>query len=143
MYVRNTLAAAFVTLMVGCSTGGVAPEPVLIGPDTPEALVAQAQGDAYNRRDLEAFMSLFAEDAELYEFPDKLLYKGRAQMRPVYAKLFAEATELRSVVTHRLPQGRFVVDRATTTGLPGMGPLTGLEIYEIQDGRILRIWFVD
>ncbi|WP_237153401.1 hypothetical protein [Oryzibacter oryziterrae] len=42
---------------------------------TPEAVVA-AQLLAYNAKDLEALLSLYAEDAEQYEHPNTLLAKG-------------------------------------------------------------------
>ena len=106
----------------------------------------RAQFDAYNRRDLEAFTATLAPDARLYVFPDSLLYAGHAQLRPVYARLFVEATGLRAVVHDRMVQGRYVIDRETTYGLPGRAPLTGVAISEVRDGRVVRVvrvWFLD
>lgn len=99
--------------------------------------------DAYNRRDLEGFLALFAPDARLYAFPDTLLFEGHDQLRAVYGKLFTEAVDLHAEVTDRLVQGRFVIDREITTGMPGKPAMTGLAIYEVRDGRVSAVWFVD
>jgi hypothetical protein len=124
--------------------------PARSGPDRVELLVDSAsamlvagQVAAYNDRDLERFLSSFAPDVQLYAFPDSLLYTGRDTLRVVYGRLFADAGALHARVTHRLTAGRWVVDREITTGLPGHGPLTGLAIYEVRDGQITRVWFLD
>jgi hypothetical protein len=86
---------------------------------------------------------MFAPDARLYQFPDTLLLEGHDALRRAYGKLFSEASALHAGVTHRTVQGRFVIDREITTGMPGKGPVTGVAIYEVVDGRVSRVWFVD
>lgn len=115
------------------------------GTDAAEVVrVVQAQVDAYNRRDLEAFLAVLAPDVRLYAFPDSLLYAGRDTLRVVYGRLFATASGLRADVTARLVQGAHVLDQETTHGLPGArGPLTGVAIYEVRRGRVTRIWFLE
>jgi hypothetical protein len=107
-----------------------------------EAIV-QAQVDAYNNRDLSAFLKHFSQDAKLYTFPDTLLFAGADTLRSVYGQLFAAATQLKAEVTNRVVQGRFVIDREITTGMPGRGPHTGIAIYEVRGGLITRVWFLD
>lgn len=55
----------------------------------PEAVV-QRQLDAYNARDLEAWLATYAEDARQYEHPGKLVAQGHAQMRERMAVRFRE-----------------------------------------------------
>jgi uncharacterized protein (TIGR02246 family) len=105
--------------------------------------VVQRQLDAYNRRDLEAFVAQYAPDVRIYAFPDKLLFQGHEKMRADYGPLFAEAVGLHAEVTDRIVQGRFVIDREVVTGMPGKERITGLAIYEVTDGRISAVWFVD
>lgn len=121
------------------------PAPIAIAGDDAAAVerVLRAQVDAYNRRDLDAFMSVFARNARMYTFPGKLMFSGRDAIRAVYAKLFARATALRSEVTHRIIQGAFVIDREITTGIPGEKPHTGVAIYEVRGGLITRVWFLE
>src|SRR5580693_760806 len=45
-----------------------------------EAVVAR-QLDAYNARDIDAFMAAWREDAEYFEHPDRLLARGAAEIR--------------------------------------------------------------
>ena len=60
----------------------------------PEAVV-QAQLEAYNARDLDAFLATYAENAELYEHPSKLLASGMAQLRERYAASVSFASSAR------------------------------------------------
>ncbi|HZV45439.1 MAG TPA: amidohydrolase family protein, partial [Saprospiraceae bacterium] len=55
--------------------------------ETPEALV-QRQLNAYNFRNIEAFLETYDDDVEVYKDKDHLLYKGKAEMRKIYAELF-------------------------------------------------------
>ena len=48
---------------------------------SPPAAVMDRHLAAYNARALDDFMALFAPDAALFEFPDKLLAKGTAEIR--------------------------------------------------------------
>ena len=142
----RVFAAVCLVAFVSCSSarpiaGTHAPAPASLGSDVES--VVQRQVDAYNRRDLDAFIALFTPDARLYEYPDKLLYEGHSQLRAVYEKLFTEAVDLRGDVTHRIVQGNFVIDREVITGMPGKGPLTGVAIYEVKGGRVSRVWFLD
>lgn len=116
--------------------------PLTVGSGPAEAVI-QAHLEAYNRRDLAAFMATLAPDVRMYQFPDSLLYSGRDTLRAVYGRLFERATGLDATITHRFVQGRFVVDRGITTGLPGQAPITDVEIFEVRDGLITRIWFLD
>ena len=50
---------------------------------TPEMLVQQ-QLNAYNARGIDAFLAPYADDVELYQFPDKLIGKGKDAMRKAY-----------------------------------------------------------
>jgi hypothetical protein len=48
---------------------------------TSTEIPVQKQLDAYNARDIEAFMQCWADDCEYHEFPDRLLARGAAQIR--------------------------------------------------------------
>jgi hypothetical protein len=108
----------------------------------PEAVV-QAQLSAYNARDLNAFLATYAEDAQLFEHPAKLLASGEAQMRERYAARFAEPN-LHAVVVKRIVMGNFVIDheRITRTFPEGTGAQDAIAMYEVQGARITRVWFI-
>ena len=108
----------------------------------PEAIV-EAQLAAYNARDLDAFLETYAEDAQLFEHPSRLLASGAAQLRERYAARFAEPN-LHAVVTRRIVMGNVVIDHETVTrSFPeGTGTQEAIAMYEVQGTRITRVWFI-
>ena len=108
----------------------------------PEAVV-QVQLAAYNARDLDAFLATYAEDAQLFEHPSKLLASGLAQLRERYAARFAEPN-LHAVVMQRIVMGNVVIDheRVTRTFPEGTGAQDAIAMYEVRGTVITRVWFI-
>jgi hypothetical protein len=108
----------------------------------PEAIV-QAQLEAYNARDLDAFLATYAEGAELFEHPSKLLASGMAQLRERYAARFADPL-LHAVVLRRIVVGNFVIDHERVRRMfpEGLGTMDAVATYEVQGDRIVRVWFI-
>ncbi len=109
---------------------------------SPETIV-QAQVEAYNARDIDAFLATYAEDAQLFEHPAKLLATGSVQMRERYAARFKEPN-LHAVIVKRIVMGNVVVDheRVTRTFPEGTGVLDAVAIYEVQNGKIAKGWLI-
>jgi hypothetical protein len=108
----------------------------------PEAVV-QRQLDAYNDHDTEALMAIYAEDANLFEHPSKLLASGSAQLRERYVARFKDLN-LQAALNRRMVMGHFVIDHETVTQTfpEGTGRLELLALYEVQKGRIANAWFI-
>lgn len=104
--------------------------------------VVQAQLEAYNRRDIDAFLNTYASDAKLDDHPQKLLASGPGQMRPAYAQLFRQAPNLKARVSRRIVQGDFVIDQEVVTGLPDNQEVTAVAVYEVKGGKVQNVWFV-
>lgn len=104
--------------------------------------VAQAQLDAYNAQDIDAFAAVFAEGAEVFmNLGDTVpSMRGRAEIHRRYGKMFADHPNNKSTLIGRMVQGRFVFDHEYITGRDQ--PLQIMAIYEVEDGMILRCWFV-
>lgn len=115
-------------------------EPDDILPDSPVDL-AQRQLNAYNARDIEAFLEPYSEDVELYSFPDQLMGKGRSFMRSTYSKMFENTPELHCELVNRIIQGDTVIDRERVTGF-GAKPLEATAIYKVKDGKIVKVYFL-
>lgn len=107
---------------------------------TPEE-VAQSRIEAYNRRELEALIGLYAPDARFYEPPDRLRDSGIEQIRQTYTRRFASEPRGKITVAQRMTEGHFVVDREIETGGTGQ-PESALVISEILDGKIVRVWIL-
>lgn len=105
--------------------------------------VVQRQLDAYNARDIEALLAVYADDAQLFEHPSTLLAVGTAQLRERFAARFREPN-LHAELLHRRVVGRIVVDheRVTRTFPAGPGTIELVMIYEIVGGRIQRAWSI-
>jgi hypothetical protein len=102
----------------------------------------QQQLEAYNARDIEAFMRWWADDCEYYAFPSTLLARGAAQVRERHVARFVEP-DLFGKLIHRAAVGNVVIDqeRVTRTFPEGVGEVDVLAIYEIADGKIAKAWF--
>jgi hypothetical protein len=110
--------------------------------NTPEQ-AAQAQLDAYNARDLEAFLLPYHEEVELARLPGHEVFaRGHGEMRAIYGKLFADAPELCCRLLNRVCHDRFVVDHEDVTGIPGRERIGAVAIYEVVDGLIAKAWFL-
>lgn len=112
-------------------------------PTTNPAAVVQRQFDAYNARDLGQLLAVYAEDAQIFEHPDKLLASGTAQLRERFAARFQEPN-LYATLLNRTVMGSIVVDHEEICrNFPeGKGKLRLLMIYEVQNGRITKTWII-
>ena len=113
-----------------------------IGPNaSPEAIV-DAQLAAYNRRDLEGFLSFYAVDAILANHPDQVTQTGKAEMRTRYQQRFSNPN-LHAEIIKRITFGRFVIDHERVVAAPpAEGTLEAVAVYEIKDGKIVRVTFL-
>ena len=111
-------------------------------PTSPEGVV-QAQLDAYNAHNIDAFLATYADDAQLFEHPAKLLASGQTEMRERYTSRFREPN-LHASVVKRIVMGNIVIDheKVTRTFPEGTGTLDAVAIYEIQSGKIARAWLI-
>jgi putative hydrolase of HD superfamily len=108
------------------------------------AEVIQAQLDAYNAHDLQRWLNTYAPEARQFEFPDKLLAMGHAQIRERMVARYADPT-LHAHLIQRTVIGQTVVDheritRQTPEGTPGQLEL--MAIYDVQNGLIQTATFV-
>lgn len=90
-------------------------------------------------RDLEAFLEPYSDEVEIYNFPDELRSKGKAAMRA--AALFDASPQLHAELVNRIELGDTVVDRERVTGARGK-PVEAIAIYNVKDGKISRVTFV-
>jgi len=109
---------------------------------SPEALV-QRQLDAYNAHDLEGWLATYAEDAQQFEHPGKLLASGHAAMRERMVDRFKEPN-LHARLIRRTVMGHVVVDHEEVTrDFPeGKGRVELVCFYEVKNGRIQAASFV-
>jgi imidazolonepropionase-like amidohydrolase len=118
---------------------GVLMQPQQLLPVTPEIL-AQQQLNAYNARDIDAFLEPYSDSIRIYNFPGKLLLKGKEEMRKQYSSMFKEVQELHCQLVNRIVQGNTVIDHERVTGF-GDKPVQAVAIYTIENGKIVEVYF--
>jgi hypothetical protein len=112
--------------------------------DTPKPTdIVDRQLAAYNAKNLDAFMALYAPDVELYELPDKPLAKGTTAMRERYQQRFADPI-LHATIANRIVMENKVIDheRIRRTWPEGPGTWEAVAIYEVDGALIKRVWFI-
>jgi imidazolonepropionase-like amidohydrolase len=107
--------------------------------ETPDALV-QRQVNAYNQRNIEAFLEPYDDEVEVYTFPDKLRYKGKDKMRKSYAGMFEETPNLHCNVVSRIIKGNVVIDQEKVQFLDEV--IKAVAIYHIENNKIKKVYFL-
>lgn len=111
-------------------------------PGIAEAVV-QAQLNAYNARDIDAFLTTYSDDVEVYDFPANLRFKGKPAMRARYARVFGDQT-LHATISKRIAMDNTVIDHEHVRLLfpDGPGTLNAVAIYDVRDGKIAKVTFI-
>jgi imidazolonepropionase-like amidohydrolase len=104
-------------------------------------VLAQQQLNAYNARDIDAFVAPYSDSVELYQFPNKLIGKGKKQMYDDYKGMFERVKDLHCHLVNRIVQGNIVIDHESVTGF-GPTPFKAIAIYTIEKGKIQKVHFI-
>src|ERR1700733_7337555 len=109
---------------------------------SPETTV-QRQLDAYNARDIDALMAIYADDAQMFEHPARLLASGWAALRERFPARFPESN-LHAHLINRSVMGNIVIDHERVTRMfdKGPGAVELVMTYELCDGRIAKAWIL-
>ena len=107
--------------------------------ESPEAVV-QRQLNAYNARDLDAFLATYADSVTLYDFPNQLVMEGTSEMRSRYRALFEEVPNLYAQIKNRIVLGNKVIDQEYVR--VGERYVEAVAVYEVAGGKIARVTFV-
>ncbi|ATL42597.1 amidohydrolase family protein [Elizabethkingia sp. HX WHF] len=116
-------------------------DPESLIPITPELLVQQ-QLNAYNARNIEAFLEPYSDDVEIYTFPNTLISKGKDEMRKSYTQMFAKMSNLHCELKGRIIQGNIVIDRESVSGMISNTKVEATAVYEIKNHKIIKVYFI-
>lgn len=106
---------------------------------TPEAIV-QAQLDAYNARDAERFVALFAPAVEVFRPPAvEPVIRGIDALRTFYENERFSKPLLHAELMHRAVLGNRVVDHERISGVRTT-PFELVVVFEVSGGLIARMW---
>ena len=106
---------------------------------TPEALV-QHQLEAYNARDLDRFLAVYADEVRVWRPPSiEPALAGKAAFAEFYATQRFNLANLHAEVLNRIVVGQTVVDHERISGVRSE-PFEAAVVYRIVDGLIRDVW---
>jgi hypothetical protein len=111
----------------------------LVSQTTPKEL-AQQQLDAYNSKQIDAFLKPYAKDVKVYRFPNTFLYEGIETMRKNYADYFKKTPDLHCELQNRIIFKNKVIDHELVTANGKI--IKAVAIYGIKDGKISTVTFL-
>jgi hypothetical protein len=104
--------------------------------------LAQAQLVAYNNRNIDAFLEPYSDSVEIYQYPNKLLSKGKETMRVEYGKMFEQTPNLHCNLVKRMVLGNTVIDEESVVFSKTAPPFKAIAIYTVQNNKIQRVTFI-
>ena len=109
---------------------------------TSPEVVIQRQLDAYNAKDLVAWLSTYAEDAKQFELGGGLLAQGHEAIRVRTAQRFKEPN-LHALLLKRVVMGKVVIDHedVVRTFPEGPGRVELVCVYVVEHGKIQSATF--
>lgn len=131
--IRNLIA--LLALVAGSSAAAES------APASPAAVV-RAYAEAANRHDLEGFLALYDPAVRKYRFPGELSSEGVEHNRAAYAKSFAANPALKVEILDLMALGDKVVSHDRVTGLADGHSAEEITVYQVQNGKITNIVYV-
>ena len=108
--------------------------------ETAEKIVNE-QLDAYNARDIDKFVATYSEDIEIYNSKGVMTMKGHAQLRERYDALFKNTPNLHCRIVNRIKINNKIIDNENVNMNDRL--VEAVAIYEVVDGKIKKVTFVD
>ena len=102
--------------------------------------IVQRNLDAYNARDIDAFMADYADDVKTYAYPNTLRTEGKEAMRKGYSEWFKNVKDLRAFIKKRIVIGNKVIDEEQVTANGKI--FEAVAIYEVENGKITKVTFI-
>lgn len=107
---------------------------------TPE-LVVQRQLDAYNARDLQAFVAQYRDDVQVFRLPAVApVLSGKPAFADFYAQERFNLPALEAQILNRIVMGNKVIDHERISGVRAE-PFDAVAVYQVIDGLISAVWF--
>jgi hypothetical protein len=97
----------------------------------------QAQLDAYNARDIEAFVSAYADGVVITDAGGRPIMAGVDTMREEYGAMFESSPDLRAEILGRMTSGAWTVDHERVSRAGETREV--MVAYQVIDGLIARV----
>ncbi|MEZ4829798.1 MAG: amidohydrolase family protein [Bacteroidia bacterium] len=119
---------------------------VVISPETlitasPE-MIAQKQLNAWNQGNIDKYAACFSDSVEVYNYPNKLLYKGKKALYDNYEPFFAANRGAHCEIANRMVAGDVVIDEELIQLPKQSERFRVIAIYDVKQGQITAIRFI-
>ena len=104
--------------------------------------IAQAQLDAYNAQDLDAYCGFFTDDVIVADLNGVITTQGGPAYRDRYAAAFAQFPQNKAELLSRMVVGDTVIDHERVVRGPNGPEFEVAAIYTFKGGKIARVDFV-
>ncbi len=135
----------FTLVLIAGAAEAQVPSPA--GPASPDATrIVQGYVDAFNRRDIDAMLAVAADSLEWINLSGataSLETSGKDALAKGLRSYFESCPSCRSSIAILGQSGPFLVatERATWESGGAVKAQESLSVYEIRDGKILRVWY--
>jgi len=103
--------------------------------------VVQRQLDAYNARDLAAFVATYSDDIRIFRMPStEPALAGKEALAEFYASKRFNVPALHAELLGRIATGNKVVDHERIRGIADH-LVEAVAVYQVHDGKIDTVWF--
>lgn len=100
----------------------------------------ERQVDAYNRRDIDAFLSCYAPSTVIEDANGAVVMQGHDAIRTAYGELFRASPDLHAEISTRIRVGEYVIDEERITGRRGSAEeLRVVAIYHLANDVIDQV----
>ena len=107
---------------------------------SPEEL-ANEQLEAYNNRDIEAFLIPYSDTVKVFNGDYELLYQGKEIMRTRYEGMFKQTPDLNCNLLNRIAVNNTVIEHEEVT-FNGK-KIYAIVMYKVADEKIQEVYFLD
>jgi hypothetical protein len=97
---------------------------------------------AFNAHDANAFAQFFSEDVQVFDPPERLKLRTRAELLATYANTFVRTPLIKTTVIQRIVVGHRVVDHERVQRTPDSMPFDVIVVNEIQNGYIEKLYLL-
>ena len=106
------------------------------------AIPVQKQLDAYNARDIDAFLAPYSDSIKVYNHPNRLIMSGKDEMRQRYASMFDSTPDLHCTLINRMVLGNIVIDQEYVITVKNGPAIQLMAMYKIKEGKIEEVYFI-
>lgn len=99
--------------------------------------IVQQQLEAFNAKNIDAFVETFDIEVKAYDYPNKLYVQGKKQLYSTFSDFFSQTPDLHCEIKNRIVVGNVVIDEEYLT--VNGDNFNAIAIYEIENGKISKM----